>query len=297
MNLLGIDIGAGSIKAGIVDENGIIIEETNTNTSSSMDNQAFEKALQTTVDFFHGKYNIDGIGVGSPGPIDTEKGIIFSSANLPNLDQFPIKKILKNILGQEIYFNNDANCACLGEYFFGEGKGSPNLFVFTLGTGLGGGWVWKGQLFNGWEGNGMEVGHTTILKNGAMCGCGNRGCAEAYFSASGLLNRYYEESKIRLASVKGFFDLVRSKDPLAIQILVYGTEILSEASRNIVNLLNVDTIVFVGGLVQSWDLFGDSLEIGIQKKVFPILRDRLKIRKGKNQAILGAAGLVLEQRR
>jgi|JI8StandDraft_1071087.scaffolds.fasta_scaffold81100_2 glucokinase len=297
MNLLGIDIGAGSIKAGIVDENGAIIEETNINTSSSMDNQAFERALKSTVDFYHRKYKIDGVGVGSPGPIDAENGIIFSSANLPYLDQFPIKTMLKSILNQDIFFNNDANCACLGEYFFGAGKGSQNLFVFTLGTGLGGGWVWKGQLFNGWEGNGMEVGHTTILKNGAICGCGNRGCAEAYFSATGLINRYFEESKIHLANVKDFFDLVRSMDPVAIQILTNGTEILAEASRNIVNLLNVDTIVFVGGLVQSWDLFGDSLEKGIKNKIFPILRDRLRIRQGKNQAILGAASLVLEQRR
>lgn len=297
MKLLGVDIGAGSIKAGIVDQNGIIIEETNTITSSSMDNLSFEKALLVSVEYFFKKYKLDGVGVGSPGPIDAEKGIIFSSANLPNLDQFPIKKIVKESFGQEIFFNNDANCACLGEYFFGEGKGSQNLFVFTLGTGLGGGWVWKGQLFNGWEGNGMEVGHTTIVHNGAICGCGNQGCVEAYFSAKGLLNRYKDASNKNLANVKDFFDLVRSNDPIAIQVLNLGTEVLSEASRNIVNLLNVDTIVYVGGLVQSWDLFGDSLEIEIQKKVFPILKDHLKIRKGKNQAILGAASLILEQRR
>lgn len=296
MKFLGLDIGAGSIKAGIVDEFGFVEDESTKITHSRMENSDFQEALKTIITPYLSKYELSGIGVGSPGPIDIANGIIFSSANLPKVDKFQIKRILNDFTKMEIEFNNDANCASLGEYYFGEGKGSPNLFVFTLGTGLGGGWVWNGKLFNGFEGNGMEVGHTTIIRGGALCGCGNLGCAESYFSSKGLLARYKDASLSSLPTVKDFFEQVRIGDENAKEILNFGVEVLAEATRNIVNLLNVDTVVYVGGLSQSWDLFGDNLEKSIRSKVFPVLRDRLQIRKGKNQAILGAVSLLLEKR-
>lgn len=295
MSILGIDIGAGSIKAGLVEKDGTILCESRVPTFREMTNQDFEKSLQNLIHEVTKGKTVLGVGIGSPGPIDSEKGVIHASANLPHLQAFPIASYIKEQWGWESVLNNDANAAAVGEYFFGKGKGSTNLFVFTLGTGLGGGWVWNGKLYNGFQGNGMEVGHTTVVIDGELCGCKKRGCAEAYFSARGFLNRFKEKTNVQLESAKEFFNLVRNKHPQAEEILNFGIQALSEATRNIVNLLNVDTIVYVGGLTQSWDLFGYKLETNVRTKIFTVLEKRLKIYYGQNQAILGAASLFLER--
>ncbi|WCL48116.1 ROK family protein [Leptospira sp. GIMC2001] len=292
--ILGIDIGAGSIKAGLIDRNGKIHKESTARTDASMNNDHFAHAISLAIDSLLDKNSIYGIGVGSPGPIDSKKGIIHSSANLPKLNQFEVLQYITNKINVPAYLNNDANCAALGECYFGKAKGSKNLFVFTLGTGLGGGWVYEGKLFNGFDGNGMEVGHTTIIKDGAVCGCGNLGCAESYFSAKGLLGRYKDETGTTLNAVSELFVLVESGNAAARKILDLGCDVLADAARNIVNLLNVDSISFVGGLTQSWHLYGERLSKRIHSSVFPILSNRLNIYYGENQAILGAGSLVME---
>lgn len=290
--VLGIDIGAGSIKAGVFGEDGIILEEKREQTNGGMNNSDFAAAVLRSIRPLLDTYPVQGIGVGSPGPIDTDKGIIYSSANLPNLDSFPIVETIHSSSNLPIFFNNDANCAALGEYYFGKGKMSPNLFVFTLGTGLGGGWVSNGVLYNGFNGNGMEVGHITIVKDGAVCGCGQKGCAESYFSAKGLLGRYKDKTNIQLETVAELFQMVESGDTIANQVLQYGVEVLAEATRSVIHLLNLDTIVYVGGLTQSWSLYGEQLEQLIRSKLFPILSKRCQIYTGENQAILGAGSLA-----
>ncbi len=297
---IGLDIGGGSIKGGLFDENGEILYETSFSTYRSMQNSEFAHGLKQVLDpvLNYAKYEFReipvGVGIGSPGPIESEKGIIYASANLPQLDSFPIVEYLRETYNLESVISNDANSAAIGEYYFGKAKGSPNLFVFTLGTGLGGGWVWNGKLFKGYAGNGMEIGHTTIVKDGALCSCGKRGCAEAYFSATGLLNRYEEKTGFRLTDVAELFTQARTGNSPALETIEAGTDALAEAGRTIVNLLNVDTIVFVGGLTKSWDLFSERLTQGIRLKSFPVLAERLQIFVGENKAILGAGALLLE---
>lgn len=296
ITVLGIDIGAGSIKAGVFGEDGVILEERRESTNSGMRNSDFGSAVLQAIRPLLDKYPVQGIGVGSPGPIDTDKGIIYSSANLPNLESFPILETIHSISNLPVYFNNDANCAALGEYYFGKGKLSPNLFVFTLGTGLGGGWVSNGILYNGFNGNGMEVGHTTVVKDGAVCGCGQMGCAESYFSANGLVGRYKDQTNIQLKTVAELFQMVESGDAIASQVLQYGVDVLAETTRSIIHLLNVDTVVYVGGLTQSWHLFGERLEEQLRTKLFPILSKRCRIYTGENQAILGAGSLAFPKK-
>jgi glucokinase len=299
---IGIDIGAGSIKAGLVEKTGKILYESSRPTHLEITNSEFLFQIQDCIrEILESEASLSnpshllGIGIGSPGQINSRNGILISSPNLIRLKNLCLVQELETEFSIPAFMNNDANCASLGEYVFGEGKGSENLFVFTLGTGLGGGWVWKGELFEGFSGNGMEVGHTTVQIHGALCGCGNLGCAESYFSARGLLNRYEEKSQKPLKAVKELFQLVRSQDPQAIETLHEGLEALIEVSRNIVNLLNVDTIAYVGGLTKSWDLFGNKLESGIRAKVLPVLSDRLKIYSGSNHAVAGAASLVFNK--
>jgi glucokinase len=289
---LGIDIGGGSIKATLTDREGQILEESKLQTNPNWENHEFLENLASLISSFL-SHSISGIGIGSPGPIDIERGIIHYSANLVNLKDVHLVSYLQERFSLPVFLNNDANCAALGEYYFGAGQGVENLLVFTLGTGLGAGWVWKGELFNGYMGNGMELGHTTVVMDGALCGCGKRGCAESYFSARGLLNRYEEKSGVHLDSAYSFFELVRKKEPLAVSILEFGVRVFAECIRNVVHTINPEKIILLGGLTASYDLFEEKLKTRLQEIIFSVLYTRLKIELGgKVAGSLGAASLA-----
>lgn len=166
----------------------------------------------------------------------------------------------------------------------------------AIGIGVGGGFVDKGILYSGYLGNGIEIGHTTSVIGGALCGCGVYGCVESYFSTRGFLNRYTEKTKSQLENAETFFRLVREKNPIAEEILHFGTLALAHAVRGAIHLLNPEAVVFVGGITKSYDLFGKILESEIRSNIFPVLNDRLKIGSGGSlSGALGAASLVFSK--
>lgn len=289
---LGIDIGGGSIKAALLNSKKEIEQEHSLKTNPNWTNEEFLSSILEIIKKFP-KEKISGIGIGTPGPLDIEEGIIFHSANLKNLKQVPLKAFLSKHYSIPIIINNDANCAALGEYYFGNGKGVNNLLVIALGTGLGAGWVYEGKLFNGYKGNGMELGHTTIVYKGALCGCGKRGCAESYFSTTGLLGRYYEETQVSLKTAQEFFDKVRSGEIAAKKVFQLGIEVFAECLRNVIHTINPDKIILVGGISNSYDLIESPLKEYLQKILFPELWKHTILEKGLNVAgSLGAASLL-----
>ena len=257
---LGIDVGGGSIRGTIVDKEGNSYFDFTIPAEASANNKEFLDAIYTVVKHCLTAVSVDAIGIGTPGPIDIDTGIIISSANLVNLKNVELVSFVREKFHLPVYFNNDANCACIGEYYFGAGKNSKSLVVFTLGTGLGCGWVVNGKIFNGYKGNGMEAGHLTVIKDGAICGCGQHGCIEAYFSTKGFLARYKDLTSIEISNAKDFFKRVSEDDEAAKQVLELGVSAFAEAIRNVIHLINPDKIVFVGGITASYDLFGKSLE-------------------------------------
>ncbi|MGJ4747744.1 ROK family protein [Leptospira sp. SA-E8] len=298
-SIIGVDIGAQSIKACLTDESGKIISQSDCKTGQEMDSKLFLSSLEEQIsELISGsKDPVKGIGLGSPGPIDKENGILISSANLPLLKNVPLVDFLKKKFNIPVYYDNDANCAALGEYWFGEGKASSNLIVLTLGTGLGGGWVFQGKLFDGYLGNSMEVGHTTIHPGGALCGCGQRGCAEAYFSASGFSSRFLEKTGSKLSDIETLFDLVSKDHKEASEILEEGIESLAQLIRNLIHLLNPEHIVLSGGIAKSYSFFGKRLENRVKEIIFPIFKEYVKILPGKSvTGALGAASLCLDNK-
>ncbi|EMM76481.1 ROK family protein [Leptospira santarosai] len=294
---LGIDIGAGSIKANLVTQDGTILESTSRTTGAETDEPQFLDSLTAIVSEMK-NHSLTAIGVGSPGPIDSENGILIQSANLPLLKNVALVDHLKKKFSIPVYYNNDANLAALGEYRFGIGKGSPSLVILTLGTGLGGGWVYRGKLFDGYKGSGMEAGHVTYLPNGSLCGCGQRGCTEAYFSANGFLNRYQETTGNTLDSAEEFFDRNRKGETVASTLLNEGIEALAQLCRGLIHTINPEKIVFTGGLMYSWDLFGNSLKERVRELIFPIFRTYTQILPGGNvSGTLGAAALCMENQK
>lgn len=293
-NAIGVDIGGGSIKVSLFDKKGDELRSQISPTPEHLDNQSFLKNLKDTIRPLIP--DAIGIGVGSPGPLDNERGVMISSANMQGLKNLPIKEELKKEFSLPVWYENDANCAALGEAYFGSYKNTESQLIVTLGTGVGGGFVNRGILYSGYLGNGIEIGHTTSVIGGALCGCGVKGCVESYFSTRGFLNRYAEKSNQTLGNAEEFFQLVRKKDSLALEILHFGTLALAHAVRGAIHLLNPEAVVFVGGITKSYDLYGKLLESEIRTTIFPVLNDRLKIGAGGSlSGALGAASLVFSK--
>ena len=295
---LGIDAGGTGIKAGLIFRSGEIIFESNTPTGKNWGNEDFLNAVSSLCEKAFSVQKPEAIGIGTPGPIDIENGIILHSANMHGLNNVPLTESLKKKFSVPVFFNNDANCAALGEYHFGAGTGSKNLLVITLGTGLGAGWVLDGKIYNGFQGNGMELGHTTVEPDSkALCGCGQYGCIESYFSASGLLNRYEEMTGRRLANALEFFSLVQSGDEKAGDVLEKALGYFALTLRTAVHTVNPDRIVLVGGLAKSSDLYLEKLKKKVSQIVFPVLWNNLRLETGKNVAgTLGAGSLCFASR-
>lgn len=293
---IGIDIGGGSIRSGLYDRLGNELKYHSVPTPLQLNNDLFLQALEESILPVLQTKDILGIGVGSPGPLDTEKGILVSSANMKGISNVPIIPFLKDKFGLPCFYENDANCAALGEAYFGEYKNLSSQLILTLGTGLGGGFVSNGKLYSGYLGNGIEIGHTTAVIGGRDCGCGQKGCVESYFSTKAFIGSYAEKTGNNLQNAKEFFELVRKGDPNAIQILEFGTECLAHAIRGAIHILNPEAIVLVGGITKSADLFFEALENKIRSLIFPILEERLKIGIGGGfVGSLGAAGLVFSK--
>lgn len=293
-SFLGIDVGGISVKAGLINRKGELIQEATIPTERFADNEIFLFGITTLLNKFN-LSKVKSIGIGTPGPIDIENQIILSSANLPNIKNVKIGEHLSKITTLPVFFNNDANCAALGEYHFNELSKTDSLIVITLGTGYGCGWVFKGKIFNGFLGNGMEAGHQTVVLNGAICGCGNMGCVESYFSTRGLLGRFKEKTNLELKDAKSFFKLVEKKDEDAIEVLELGVLAFAHSIKNIIHMVNPNKVVLVGGITKSKDLFYDKLLGHLKNIVFPVLYSNLKIEIGKEMSgFYGAASQGFE---
>ncbi len=292
---IGIDIGGGSIKSGVYDSDGKELKHLSTQMPNNLTNESFLKTIELATTPLLEGFVIKGIGVGSPGPLDNEKGILLESANMPNIKNVKIKDFLESTYKIPVRYENDANCAALGESFFGNYRNTSSQLILTLGTGIGGGFVNQKVLYTGYQGNGIEIGHMTAVIGGALCGCGQKGCVEAYFSTKGFVHRYQEKTNTELNNAEAFFLEVRNGNKIAREILDFGVLTMAETIRGAVHLLNPEAVVFVGGITLAWDLFGDHLESLIRSKIFPVLNSQIKIGVGENFAgSLGAASLVFQ---
>ena len=208
--VVGVDLGGTKICTALVDLEGNIIKEVTVKTEANKgENLVLEKLLKSIDDVLEGTdiNEVKAIGIGSPGPLDVENGLIVYSSNLP-FRNFNIVKPIKDRYKLDTYLDNDANVATLSEFMFGAGKGSRNMIFVTVSTGIGGGAIINGGLFRGSTSNALEIGHTTIMKGGPRCGCGNTGCAEALASGTAIMKRAKEAvaSKVE-TSLKNYDDI------------------------------------------------------------------------------------------
>lgn len=197
MYCVGVDVGGTNLVAGLVNEKGHILDKISHPVDKSMSDVELCRELarlsREVVEV--GGRSVDeikAVGVGLPGHVDNEKGIVLRTPNMA-FRNTPFRELFQQVWDIPVYLGNDANCAAVGEYMAGAAKGCDPAVVVTLGTGIGGGLISRGKLFTGFAGSGMEVGHMIIQPNGVLCGCGNRGCWEQYGSASALIRLAQQE--------------------------------------------------------------------------------------------------------
>lgn len=312
---VGVDLGGTNIVSAIVNYQGNIVNRLKVSTLAERGKEATIKRIIETIheNIVQSTIAIDditGIGIGAPGPLDIKRGIINFAPNLPGWRDVPLRKILEDEFNTKVVLENDANAAAWGERCFGIGRGVDNLVCFTLGTGIGGGIIIDGKIYHGSNYGAAELGHMTVNKDGPRCNCGNYGCLEAYSSATGIKNRIKNRVKEGIKSkflsfddnklfeslrLKSIFETARKGDKLTKGVVEEAISYLGIAIANIVNILNPEMVVLVGGITNEGDKLLIPLRREVKKRAFYSNYKSLKIVIGKlggNAGVLGAAALL-----
>jgi len=304
----GIDIGGTSIKCGLFDDSGQVLDkwELNTRTEDKGKNIIPDVATAITEKMAEkglSKADIIGVGVGIPGPVD-EAGNVLEAVNL-YWDFVPLAKELEDTLKMPVKVGNDANVAALGEMWQGGGRGYQNVVMVTLGTGVGGGIIIGGKMISGTNGAAGEIGHVHVVDTiDEICNCGNKGCLEQVTSATGIvylankhLAKSEQESCLRGSEVsaKAVFDAVKAGDVLAMEVAEQFGNYLGNALKTIAVVVDPEVFVIGGGVSKAGEILLDYTEKHYRDNIFSACKDtKFSLAElGNDAGIYGAAKLVL----
>lgn len=312
---IGIDLGGTKISTGLVDAAGNILAHDYRATRANEGQEAVvrrmvEAARQVMAEADVTPSQTAAVGVGAPGPMDLEAGVVVAPPNLQGWKRVPLKRLIEDELGLETFLENDANAAALGEHCFGAGRGVQHMIYVTVSTGVGGGMIFDGKLYHGDSGMAGEIGHITILPNGPLCGCGNRGCLEALASGTAIAARARERiargastmiaemvaGDLELVSAKIVAQAVQQGDVEAQEILTEAMTYLGIGMANLVNLFNPQLIVIGGGLINLGEKLFGAVRRGIVCHAMEASASAVKIAPaelGDKVGVLGAAAVAL----
>ena len=282
MIAIGIDIGGTSIKGAAIDSNGRVYEKFSMPFVKGEPGEDTIRKLASLVKEYisaHGlEKKIVGIGIGSPGTLNVEKGIVERAYNL-GWNNLCVADIMHETLPYPIRLTNDANAAALGEAKYGAGKQFDTVIMLTLGTGVGGGIIINGKLFEGNQGKGGELGHVVIQVDGEQCSCGRKGCLEAYSSATALIRdgkkamRLNKRSllwklspEVDLLDARTIFDGAKQGDELANKVINNYVKYLGEGILNICNTFRPNVIVLSGGVANTGPFLFDKINNYIRER-------------------------------
>ena len=299
---IGIDIGGMSVKAGVVTENGDILAkeavQTPINDEKAMLQALLESINKAIKSAGVTKDDIKAIGIGNPGLVDRENGVLLGATNI-GYSQLPVREFLtENFASVPVLVENDANCAALGEFYKAE---NTNNFVFvTLGTGVGGGIIINGKLFTGSNGAAGELGHIITHLGGRECGCGRRGCWETYASVTGLI-KTTEEHRNEIKGIapdekitgRTVFDLARKGDKDAERVRDIWIEEVAVGIADLINIFQPDSILIGGAISKEGDTLLLPIKDYVDKNAFSspnLAKTKVEISKiGGDAGIIGAA--------
>jgi glucokinase len=310
---VGIDLGGTNIKFGVFGADMELMAKDSILFNIQMQPPKVIEQMAAAIEKILGDNglgldDVAYIGWGNPGPAKYKEGIIEAATNLPKFRNTPVAKMLSERLGKPVVFENDANVACWGEHTCGAGKGVDDMIFFTLGTGIGGGIINKGKLLIGCGDNAAELGHLIIYGNGRQCNCGQRGCAEAYGSASHTARRATEELEAGAESslqkiykekgevtCKEIFDAMKAGDAFAEKIVDGTCEALAILCINCLHFTEPSRIVFAGGMINAGEVLLKKIREQFEKHIWHLRKEPVEIcfaTLGEDAGIIGAAALA-----
>lgn len=312
---IGIDLGGTKIITALVDTEGRIIFRDYRETEAARGPAAvMARMIDAASRVMNGggvaAAQISAVGVAAPGPIDARSGIVTTPPNLPGWKDTPLRQLIQDELGLPTALENDANAAALAEHRFGAGRGTKHMIYVTASTGIGGGFILNGELYNGATGGAGEIGHMTILPQGPHCGCGNRGCLEALASGRAIAREARERVKCGVPTLiadlaEGDPDRISAKlvaqadaqgDIEAQEILDEAMTYLGVGMANLVNLFNPELIVIGGGLTKMGARLFDPVRRIIDRRAFRTAAQVVKVvpaQLGDDVGVLGAAAVAM----
>lgn len=310
---IGCDLGGTNLRAAIVDvETGAVLHRMSLPTLAREGHEAVmqrmaELFLEVIEESGMGKGEIGGIGIGVPGVLDLEKGETVFLPNLPGTwPNVPLQATITRLTGLPTALLNDVRAITNGEWLFGAGRGVDTVAVFAIGTGIGGGLVVNGQLHLGIGGTGGELGHSIIDYNGPVCGCGNRGCLEAYASGpaiaamglkavtQGLTTRLGElcEYDLNRITPKLIAQAARTGDAIAMDIYERAGFYLGIAAANVAVSVGPRRIIIAGGVSQAGDLLLDPIRRTLRERVTVMPVEQVEVVQGTLGDDAGVIGVA-----
>jgi len=313
--ILAVDLGGTQIRAALCDPDGQIHRRTARPTLALEGPESviarIKDAVSEVIEGFPVE-QITGVGIGSPGPLDPMQGVVISAPNLPGWHNVPLRDIVSAHVGRPAYLGNDANVAGLAETLWGAARGEREVIYLTISTGVGSGIITDGRLVLGVRGLAGEAGHIIVMADGPLCGCGNRGCVEAFAAGTGIASFVREQlsagvqSQVRTlvdgdlarVSARIISQAARAGDALACEAFRRAGHYLGIGIANLLYLFNPHMIVLGGSVMKSGDLLMDAMWQAIRTLAKPAYVEGLTIvpaALGDDVGLLGAAALVVQE--
>ena len=291
--MIGVDVGGTKILAGLVARDGTVVGHREYPTPIENEDALLD-GLEAAVREFLDE-SVVAVGFGIPSQIDQRHGIALGSVNIP-LRGVPFRQEMADRLGRPIGMDNDANAAAIAEWKAGAGRGTTDMVMLTLGTGVGGGLILGGKPYRGWFGAGAEIGHMVIVHDGLPCRCGGRGHLESYASGKAA-DELAAEAFGPAADAHRLARLAREGDPLAIRILTGIGEHLGSGIASLVNIFNPELIVVGGGFAAAVDFLFEPAQAVADREVLVSVRDSYRIVRaelGTSAGMIGAGMVAFE---
>ena len=282
---IGVDLGGTNLRIAAVDSDGKMLEKITTSTEVARGRDVVLDdmcaAIQQVVAKRRGSGELAGIGIGVPGIIEMQTGMLRESPNLPGWDNYPVRDEIERRLQTTVVLENDANAAALGEKWIGAAGLAEDMCMLTLGTGVGGGIVMQGRIWHGMTGMAGELGHINVEPNGHPCGCGSRGCLEQYASATAVKRMASEaiasgkaphlaqamKNDVEFTS-KVIYDLAMQGDGPAQKVFHRVGNALGIVIADLVNIFNFPMYVIGGGVASAWDAFAPTMIEMVRRNSF-----------------------------
>lgn len=314
--IIGVDLGGTKISAGALREDGRDAHGMRSITTQA--ELGAEGVVDRIVGLIEGvildtinetgasRKDFLGIGLGAPGPLDREKGLVVIAPNLGWRD-FPLRDRITSRLGLPATLDNDANCATVGEWWLGAARGGRNVVGITIGTGIGGGLILNGELYHGSSDVAGEIGHTTIDVNGRHCKCGNYGCLEAYASGPAIATRAREalvredtasllpsmvDGQLDRITAEVVYDAAKKGDALANEIVRDTARYLGAGIATLLNLFNPDVVVVAGGVTRAGEALFGPLRTEVRRRAFKPAVTAARIVPAELPGTAGVVGAV-----